>query len=472
MPIDKIKKLLFAGIIVTSLTTLAGPLDDAKSLYNNGLYEDAVEALTRIVKSSPRDGSANFYLGASLYELGKYSDAIAPLKVAAGRNVIDAYRLLALCELKEYNADEAASYMESWDAALKKARKSQSEDSEIISAQILNMKNMLDRVERIEIVDSISVDSALFFQAFHLSESAGRILPSDAVRRLGAGDREAEVSLAFAPEANNEIIWAQTDSAGVFNLFGASILDDGTIEGSKPLGDNLGEGGSAQFPFMMPDGVTLYFANNGVNSIGGYDIFMTRRTDDGSFYQPQNIGMPYNSTGNDYMLAIDEESGLGWWASDRYAEPGKVVVYVFMPSSVRVNIEPDDVNLIALAKLADISLTRKPDVDYNSLLQSRLPKESQTNTENIQKFNLDLGNGKVYTRLSDFKNNSAKSAMLEVLACEAEIRNLNNRVDKLRLEYHNGNKTLASVINESEGTLDRLRKQLVSLRNKVIRLEK
>ena len=95
----------------------------------------------------------------------------------------------------------------------------------------------------------------------------------------------------------------------------------------------------------MPDGVTLYFANNGENSLGGYDIFMTRRSDgDGEgkeYFQPQNVGMPYNSPFNDFMMAIDEASGLGWWATDRNQIPGKVTVYVFIPSQMRVNVEPD-----------------------------------------------------------------------------------------------------------------------------------
>ncbi len=64
-----------------------------------------------------------------------------------------------------------------------------------------------------------------------------------------------------------------------------------------------------QLPFFMSDGVTLYYANDGDESIGGYDIFISRKGEDG-FLQPQNIGMPYNSPYDDYMLAIDEVTVL------------------------------------------------------------------------------------------------------------------------------------------------------------------
>ena len=473
MTIENIRNYTFAFLLTSALPSFAGPIDEAKALYNDGQYEQAADELNRIVKKTPRDGTANYYLGASLYELGRFDEAIPALKVAAGRNVVDASRLLALCSLQNYEADEAASYMDAWEAALKKSKKAIPDSFESLSTRILNMRNMLERVEKIEILDSISVDSASFFNKYRISEAAGRILPPDAVRRIGAGNPSAELSLAYAPQSNTEIIWAETDTAGIYNLYGASILDDGTIESAKTLGDNLGEGGDAKFPFLMPDGVTLYFANNGENSIGGYDIFMTRRTDDGSFFQPQNLGMPYNSTANDYMLAIDEVSGLGWWATDRNSEPGMVTIYIFSPSNVRVNVEPGDENLTALALLSDISLTRKPDVNYQDLLLSRIPEEPEmTDPEKQQRFSIDMGKGKVYTRLSDFKNSAAKSAMLEVLACEAEPRNSHKLVENLRSTYRSGDHSVGSSIKELETTIERLHKQHKALRNKVIRLEK
>ena len=54
----------------------------------------------------------------------------------------------------------------------------------------------------------------------------------------------------------------------------SSRLADGSWEQPEPLGDVLNEGGDANFPFLMSDGVTLYFANDGENSLGGYDIFI------------------------------------------------------------------------------------------------------------------------------------------------------------------------------------------------------
>ena len=69
--------------------------------------------------------------------------------------------------------------------------------------------------------------------------------------------------------------------------------------------------GQQDYPFMLSDGTTLYFAENGEESLGGYDLFVTRYSSSSHEYlKPENLGMPFNSPYNDYMLVIDEPNNL------------------------------------------------------------------------------------------------------------------------------------------------------------------
>lgn len=96
----------------------------------------------------------------------------------------------------------------------------------------------------------------------------------------------------------------------------------------EPL-NTLNEQGNVNYPYLMADGVTLYYASDGEGSLGGYDIFVTRYDSESSSYlRPDNIGMPFNSPANDYMYVIDELNNLGWFASDRYQPEDKVCIYV------------------------------------------------------------------------------------------------------------------------------------------------
>lgn len=69
-----------AGLIAVS--ALAAPIDEAKRMYRDGDYSGAVAQLRKILKSKPKDGTANYYLGASLMALGETGEARGPLEKA------------------------------------------------------------------------------------------------------------------------------------------------------------------------------------------------------------------------------------------------------------------------------------------------------------------------------------------------------------------------------------------------------
>lgn len=465
------------SVILISLAVFASavgaPVDEARRLYREGNYAEAAEQARAAVKKSPRDGNSNFFLGASLYRMGHYDEALAPLKQAESRSVAEASQLLAEYAVERYMLDEAETHLDKWESILTKAKKNVPAEYGELSSRIVKLRNMLGRVEKIEIIDSIAVDSLRFFEAFRLSPQAGRILPGDALGSIGA-KADAPLATGYMPENNSEILWSSAGDDGVYSLYGAGILDDGTVDHPAPLGASLGEGGNALYPFLMPDGMTLYFANDGENSLGGLDIFMTRRTDDG-YFMPQNMGMPYNSPDNDFMLAIDETSGLGWWATDRNHIPGKVTVYIFMPSQMRVNADPDDPNLLAMARLTDISLMQKPGTDYAALLASRLPDATDggdIGAKSSPRFALDMGNGKVYTSLSDFRNDAARSAMLEYMGAEVLLRRHIASEEALREKYRHGDTSVADAILDSERETAAMRARAATLRNAAVRLER
>lgn len=250
----------------------------------------------------------------------------------------------------------------------------------------------------------------------------------------------------------------------------ASILDDGTIDNATPLKGNFSEGGDADYPFLMPDGMTLYYSATGDASLGGYDIFMTRRSDDG-YLQPQNIGMPYNSPYNDYMLAIDEATGAGWFASDRGCVPGKVTIYVFVPSQTRVNYDVDDPSLHDKARIKSIDSVRSAEA---SALRQRIAAIDEGGSRRgmgNSRFEISMGNGKVYTSLDDFSSRQARQEMKELLVEQEHIDAQIVRLNQLRERYRGGEKNLADQIADAETAIEYGRQKISEWRNKVIRLE-
>ncbi len=80
-------------------------------------------------------------------------------------------------------------------------------------------------------------------------------------------------------------------------------------------------------PFIHPDGKTLYFSSKGHTTMGGYDIFKSVRNHDGTWSEPQNIGYPINSTGDDVYFVLSADGHYGFYASDKEGGFGKQDIY-------------------------------------------------------------------------------------------------------------------------------------------------
>ncbi|MFT4603101.1 MAG: outer membrane protein OmpA-like peptidoglycan-associated protein [Arenicella sp.] len=98
---------------------------------------------------------------------------------------------------------------------------------------------------------------------------------------------------------------------------------------AKPV--NLGPKINTPFkedaPFLSNDGKTLFFASEGHNSMGGFDIFKTVRDENGEWSDPINIGAPINSAGDDIYYVENSEGTLAYYASMRPGSYGYLDLY-------------------------------------------------------------------------------------------------------------------------------------------------
>ncbi|HTF03421.1 MAG TPA: carboxypeptidase regulatory-like domain-containing protein, partial [Bacteroidia bacterium] len=79
--------------------------------------------------------------------------------------------------------------------------------------------------------------------------------------------------------------------------------------------------------FPAPDGKTLYFCSNGHNSMGGYDIFMTR-FENGAWTTPVNMGYPINTIGNERMFLLSKDGTTAYVDSDREGGLGERDIWI------------------------------------------------------------------------------------------------------------------------------------------------
>lgn len=451
---DTKKIIATISLSVAVFAASAITLEEAKTLYIKGKYEEALPAFKELYNKNPRNAknaSINQWLGVCLYKTGQHEESKKYFEFAASKSVMESNLYLSKLAFEDYRFEEAYDYIDTYTQSLSKLKKEVSDDVREYMAQTRAAKSMIDHVEKIVIIDSIVVDKAEFFKHYKIAPSIGKFTET---QDLPNGKLE-EPTFVFSTEGSEKMMWIEKDSTDVTRLMETSRLIDGTWEPNSKADDILNNNGEIAYPFMMPDGSTLYYACNGDGSIGGYDIYMSRKNlDDGSYLQPLNVGMPYNSPFDDYLLVIDESTGIGWWATDRNQIPGKVTIYVFIPNEVRENYDSTDENICSFAKVNSIKDTWKEGEDYSEYFE-KLASVGNVTTKKKKEFTFEVKKGVVYTCLDDAKSSEGRQYLEQYIA---SLKNYNQSAEKL--------KALRKTYSDS-GERDR-----VNLKREILSLEK
>lgn len=89
-------------------------------------------------------------------------------------------------------------------------------------------------------------------------------------------------------------------------------------------------------PFIHPDGKTLYFASKGHVGMGGFDLFLSRKKEDGSWSKSENLGYPINSYLDETGLVINAKGTTAMYAAEKDNGYGGLDLYTFeIDSAIR-----------------------------------------------------------------------------------------------------------------------------------------
>ncbi len=94
------------------------------------------------------------------------------------------------------------------------------------------------------------------------------------------------------------------------------------------LGPEINTEGDELFPFIGPDN-RLYFSSDGHLGLGGQDIFYAVPRSSGEWGGVENMGVPFNSTEDDFALVLKTDGRSGYFSSNRSGGAGGDDVYGF-----------------------------------------------------------------------------------------------------------------------------------------------
>ena len=319
--------------------------------------------------------------------------------------------------------------------------------------------NMREMTQQIVIVDSIVVNKDQFLASIRLSSECGQLM------NTGTFFRNKQPGTLYINEMGNKVYFSQPDGHQQ-QLYTADKLGN---EWSKPqplqgLSDGIDE---ASYPFMLTDGLTFYFAGKGEESIGGYDIFLTRYDSrSGSFLKPENIGMPFNSEANDYMYAIDEANRIGYFASDRRQPEGKVCIYIFVPQETRKTYDNSKFTEEQIRNFADIASIADTWGDGAERKAALDRIKTRYAAKNVPGQLVSTGDA---ASAVEFKSKEAKTLYQKLLKEQNSLDIVNSRLDQLRQKYH---KASASERSKMKSEILQLEDEALKLYASIKQLDK
>jgi len=115
---------------------------------------------------------------------------------------------------------------------------------------------------------------------------------------------------------------------GGYDIYYCKKLPNG--EWSFPInaGNDINTQYDDNFPYLAPDGTTFFFASQGHNSIGGYDLFKsTWDEEQQAFSTPDNLGFPVNTPDDNKTISVSKSGRYGYISDFRENGIGELDIY-------------------------------------------------------------------------------------------------------------------------------------------------
>ncbi|WP_455107841.1 hypothetical protein [Porphyromonas sp.] len=339
---------------------------------------------------------------------------------------------------RAYQFDVAKTALEKYIAAHQRRTQSLPDSITMLQEQIARAERMYGAADELHVVDSTLVSIARLGELF--PQGAGRFLASSQLPEELRGHIAPPTSqgdslhpeampfpfVGFVDALRRNCIIPEGHALAWFAPAGRSWERQNiavkTLEADEPL----------RAPFLLEDGMTLFFARRLPSGLGGYDLYMTRLTEQGnSFFESTLLGMPYNSPYNDYLLAYHESEGWGILVSDRFAPAGQVHLYRFTGRPAFLSAREGG----QTAELSGAEAFRR--ASLSGVLYSAKSETSQPTTqrETKEELTFHLQGAVVYHRWADFKTEEGRRTFAEAQALREVLDREAARLEQLRAQW-------------------------------------
>ena len=155
-------------------------------------------------------------------------------------------------------------------------------------------------------------------------------------RRLSEGINTRSWESQPCVSSDGRELYFVSRRSGQADIYCAKRNVDGSWGEPQNIGSPINTKGTEMAPFLHPDGRTLYFSSDTHVGMGGFDLFMSRRDDEGHWQEPVNLGFPINTSGDEINFFVAADGKTAFLSSQREGGKGGYDIYTFeLPEEIR-----------------------------------------------------------------------------------------------------------------------------------------
>ena len=158
--------------------------------------------------------------------------------------------------------------------------------------------------------------------------------PQNMGKPINSAAMETQPSIS----ANGKTIYFASNrpgGKGGLDIWISTLSANGFWNEPVNLGDSINTSFDDQSPFIHPDNQTLYFSSKGWPGFGRYDLFVSRRIDEGHWTKPKNLGYPINTHFNEEGIIVNAQGNKAYYSSNRLGQNGRDIFTFELYKDVR-----------------------------------------------------------------------------------------------------------------------------------------
>jgi WD40-like Beta Propeller Repeat/SPOR domain len=303
---------------------------EALGYFSAAQFLDAFPLYSQLVSLSPTNTDYVYHFGVcALFCDQDKANAIKYLRQAekSGYSNVELFYYLGRAYHFSYQFSEASRYYELY---LDNANQKELEKHNALRAiqMCIYGTKLLKNPKELTVKKKVDADKQGFYRLMNLEAVGGKIIVTPTPLLNSKDKKSTQPHLVHINGTPKVIYYSSYSDSSALDIWQAEIQPDGNYGTPKKVPGLVNSMEDEDYPFLHPNGKTLYFSSTGHNSMGGFDIYRSELdTITKRWKKPVNLGFAFNSPGDDVFFICDAANQTAIFASDRTSDHNHYSLY-------------------------------------------------------------------------------------------------------------------------------------------------